>query len=132
MTIIDTVTDKIKLQNYIENAKDTDTLILICERFLEKYKPDKKGLDVPIDYTKIEVDPYTWKPLEQNKTILTVSHETITPIHYGEADDSYIKKTLCYQLSEEIFKTKYVDFSQHKNHLRDSIVTYARLGVYKP
>lgn len=129
MTIIDTVTDKIKLQNYIENAKDTDTLVLICERFLEKYKPDKKGLDVPIDYTKIEVDPYTWNPLEQNKTILTASHETITPIHYEEA---YIKKTLCYQLSEEIFKTKYVDFSQHKNHLRDSIVTSARLGVYKP
>ena len=134
MSIIDETVDKVKLMTYIENAQDTDTLVVICEKFLAKYKPDKKELDVPESYTKVEVDPLTWKPkYGKDRTILTVSHSqsSVLPLN-PVAINPVIKKLLCQNLTEEIFKTKYLDFQQHKDHLNDNLVTTARLGVYKP
>lgn len=116
MTIIDETVDKIKLMNYIEKAQDTDTLVVICEKFLAKYK-------------KVEVNPLIGK----DRTILTVSHSQPNMLPLNPVDiNPMIKKLLCQNLTEEIFKTKYVDFQQHKDYLNDTLVTTARLGVYKP
>jgi hypothetical protein len=131
MEPIDYVMAKNKLITYAENAKSEDDLILICKKFLEKYKPDLfKPPMAPIS------DPYAVDYSALLNSMITSRKSDVKILEVGVSvpDHGYNRfhEDLCSQLASEIMRTNLYDMKHYKDPMTFETVYRARIGVCKP
>lgn len=112
MTTVDNVIAKNKMINYVEKAKNIDDLVIICQKFLEKYKPEV--VTVPMSAKEVEV--------------ITAS----VRLNGYTNDIEFEKSQVMRYLAEELFKSKFVEYKKvNMQHTYEVVIT-ARIGVCKP
>ena len=104
--------------NYVEKAKNIDDLVIICKKFLEKYKPEV-------------VRPMP-APVWQSKEVDVITASILIPA-YIEKDMTDLKRhQLMSHFAEELLKSKMVEYTERPMSLGTSTILEARIGVCKP
>ena len=115
MTTFEENIAKLKLMNYVENAESIDKMVLICEKFLEKYK--KEDTKMP---NNVFVAEYS------------LSDTHILQEYQQQYRKKYTMEILGAQLGKEIMSSKYVSIVETKLLETMTIKIRATVGVCKP
>jgi hypothetical protein len=132
MEPIDYIVAKNKLSGYVDNAKSEDDLILICKKFLEKYKPDvfKPSID-PYAVDSYAIDRAFMNSLfNSKKSDVKILEVGVSVPDYGGYNRFH--EDLCYQLASEIMRTNLYEMKHHKDPMTYQTIYQARIGVCKP
>ncbi len=105
---------KFKLMNYVENADSIDKMVLICEKFLKKYKKE-----------------------DTKKPDVIVAENIYSDMHilqeYTEQErKKYIMHSLAIEMGKAIIDSKYVVIEETKSPEFMTSKIRATVGVYKP
>lgn len=123
MTIVDNVIAKNKMINYVGKAKNIDDLVIICQKFLEKYKPEV------VSYCYMATMP---APVWQSKEVDVITASILIPA-YIEKDMTDLKRhQLMSHFAEELLKSKMVEYTERHDSMSLSTILEARIGVCKP
>lgn len=118
MTTVEENIAKFKLINYIENADSLDKMVLICEKFLEKYKKED-----------------TKKPKRPANVFVAQRvyyHDKIFQEHDQQERKKYIMRDLAVEIGKAIIDSDYVVIEETKFPETMSIKIKATVGVCKP
>lgn len=123
MTTVDNVIAKNKMINYVGKAKNIDDLVIICQKFLEKYKPEV------VSYCYMAPMP---APVWQSKEVDVITASILIPA-YIEKDMTDLKRhQLMSHFAEELLKSKMVEYTERHDSMSLSTILEARIGVCKP